>query len=111
LGYKARGSLREILGYDEDGNPELGGSVLDLTTEGADQNLFIAVGTDGAIDLLVSAYDVHTLSPTNTERRLVYDIELYDERDPYGTGKDEYVEPLISGSIVFLPRVTEVEFP
>lgn len=109
-GYKARGALREILDYDENGAAVLGDSILDLTTEGGSANLFITVGTDGAIDLKVSAYVVHTLSPQNIELRVIYDIELYDVASPYTTGQGEYVEPLIGGAIVFLPRVTEVEF-
>ena len=107
-GFKARGSLREILDYDADGNAEYGNSVLDLTTEDADANLKITVGTDGAIDLEVSAYDIGTLSPTNVYLQLAYDIELYLDTPPYGTGQDEFVEPLIAGTVTLTQRVTEV---
>jgi hypothetical protein len=109
-GYKVRGALREVLDYDADGNAIFGDVILELTTETGDDgtNLFITVGTDGAIDLKVSAYIIGTLSPTNVYLQVAYDMEIYHDISPDGTGQLEFVEPLLAGTVTFRQRVTEV---
>lgn len=87
-GYSARMMLREAV---EDPTP--------LATLTTGSGLTIT-GAEGRIRLRMEAPDVTALSPDNTRRRLVYDIELYIPGTP------DYVVPLFQGPVTLLPRVT-----
>lgn len=101
-GYEARAQLRTR--KDAPGAP-----VFELSSEGAEPTMFVQPdAVVGLLTILVPRTQVSTLSPTNTKRKLVWDIELYI---PGVGGEDDYVIPCVEGKVILLPRATRADLP
>lgn len=95
---KARGNLREVIGYDDFGNSIFGPVVLHISTD----NGYIEIPNDnsGVMNIIVPANIIGQLSPDNTRLQVSYDIEFYDEDvDPV------LVQPALAGTVTFTQRV------
>lgn len=90
-GLSARMQLREDL---NSATP-----ALELNT--TNTRLSIPVGTDGEIQLLVSAADTETLAPSYDTAVYVYDLELYR-----ASPSPEYVVRALQGSVIVNPEIT-----
>lgn len=104
-GYSVRAQLHEKLPVRAGGGSPDPEPLFELTTPGfygvppgwpVIEAFDVPIGTDGAINLRVD--DTWVASPTNTKRKLMWDIRLVD-----GSG---YTIPVVSGAVVFLPART-----